>query len=822
MLDGVPLDGRDVSAGSDIGAGRQSARNPLNFINPNDIESVNVLKDASATAIYGSRGANGVIIITTKKGTRERPELSYAGSAGLSWMPESRKYDLLEAPQFVQEVSNPNLNFGADVDAFDEILRTGVIQDHNVTYGGSTQGGTGRYRLSLGYPDQEGIIENTGLQKYTGSVNVTQNLFNERVKIQSTLIASYIEDENAPLSDNVGAEGDLIISALRWNPTRPFRDNNGSFIQPSDNERNPLAFLEYYNDNTETTKIFANVGATINIFKGLDYKINFGVDRSESERRVAVSRAFNANFATGSGGVGNVENIRASSSVIEHTLTYNAEINPNFSLNALVGYSYQQFNRRGSNHRGTNFLVDDEQLYTSNLNFASSFPTANNNSFNSPKDELQSVFGRVNVDLLEKLLLTATLRADGSSRFGEDQKYGYFPSAAVAYRLANEEFIPETFSDLKARVGWGITGNQEFPSGSAQNQFQPLNDGSGIQQTIVGNPALKWEQTTQWNFGVDFGFWGNRLTGSVDYYTRNTEDLLFRLRAAQPGPDVFVWRNLDGVEVTNNGFDISLTGLILEEEGISFDVGVNLTLLNNELRNVSRLFPDGIQTGEINGQGLSQQRGQLLYDNQPLYAFYLPIFTGYNANGISTFADLNGDGENTASGIVGPGQGDRAFVGNPNPDAILGIRSSFRYGNFDASIYFNGNFGNQIFDNTALALFNRASLNGGANVDERVLNSGQGGGDSPVPSTQFLEDADFLRLSNLTIGYQLPVASETSWFQSFRIYLTGQNLLLFTGYKGFDPEVNVNKSIDDVPSFGIDYSAYPRARTIIFGVNVTF
>jgi TonB-dependent starch-binding outer membrane protein SusC len=819
VLDGVPLDGRDISAGADVGAGRASAKNPLAFLNPNDIESMNILKDASATAIYGSRGANGVVIIQTKKGNQNRPTLSYASSVGLSTVPEGRKYNLLNASQFIEQVPNSTLHYGSSVDAFDEILQTGVIQDHNLSFAGGTQDGS--YRLSFGLQDQEGVIKNTGLKKYSGAFNINQKALNGRVTLQSSIIASLMDDENTALADNVGAEGDIMISALRWNPSRSFYDNNGALIQPSDNERNPLAFLKYYDDNTTTNRVFANFGATVKIIEGLNYKLNFGLDRAFSERRVAVSRRLNANFVANSG-IGNIEVIRAGSDVIEHTLNYAKDVSTSTNLNVLAGYSYQQFNRRASNQRGTNFVEDNQALYLSNLDYASGFPANQNWSNESPKDELQSFFGRVNVTFNEKLNVTATIRADGSSRFGDENKYGYFPSAAVAYTLSDEGFVPESFSALKVRLSYGITGNQEFPSGSAQDQYRPNNVGSGVTLTNVGNPALKWETTAQMNFGIDFGFINDKLTGSIDLYQKKTSDLLFRTRVAAQGPDTFVWRNLEDVEVLNRGVDINLDAYLIEKTDFAFNVGVNLSLFDNEIRNVSKIFPDGIITGEINGQGLSGQRGQLLYDNQDLYAFYLPVFTGYNESGASTFADLNGDGENTASGIVGPGKGDRTFVGSPNPDMVLGFRANARYKNFDASLYMNGAFGHQVFDNTALALFSRAALNGGANVDDRVLSTTQSGSDSPVPSTQFLEDADFFRLTNLTLGYNLPRRSDNSIIQSVRLFVTGQNLFVITKYNGFDPEVNINKSIDDVPSFGIDYAAYPRPRIFTLGLNVVF
>lgn len=816
VLDGVPLSGSDVSAGSDVGAGRSSARNPLNFINPNDIESISVLKDASATAIYGSRGANGVILITTKKGSRGAPELNFSAAYTTSSMPSDREYNLLDASTFASE---SGINLGANEDAFDEILRTAGTKQYDVSYGGSSENG-GRYRMSLGYLGQEGIIKNTGLEKYTANLSISQKALNDKLTLDGKLLGSFVEDETTALSDNVGAEGDLIISALRWNPTRALTNADGTFNQPSDNERNPLAFLDYYSDFTETSRIFGTISAGYNLTDGLDLKYNLGLDRSESVRRIGVSRLLEANFAAGSGGVANIETIQAFSQLHELTLNYNKDLSDNAGLNAVVGYAYQKLARKGSSQRANGFLVDDQNLYTANLNFASAFPPNQNSSFEEPDNQLQSFFGRVNLSLSDKYLITATVRADGSSRFGEGNRYGVFPSAAFAWQLYKEDFIPDAFDDLKLRIGYGVTGNQEFPSGSAQSQFKPTDNGSGIIQRVVGNPDLKWESTSQFNVGIDYGFANYRVTGSIDWYTKETQDLLFRVRAAQQAPDVFVWRNFEQITVENSGIDFNIDVIAVDNDKLRWDIGLNLSIFDNVVNGVSEVFPDGILTGDINGQGLSNQRAQLIFDNQPLYSFYLPEFTGFDSEGNGTYADLNGDGEDTSSGIVGPGKGDRGFYGDPNPDMNIGLRTSLTMGNLDISLYGYGLYGHQVFDNTALALFNRAALNGGANVDDRVIGSGQGGGDSPKPSTLFLEDADFFRLANMTVGYNIPTTAD--WLKSIRVYVTGQNLFLLTDYRGFDPEVNKDKNIDDVPSFGIDYSTYPRARAFTFGANFVF
>ena len=817
VLDGVPLDGRDTSPGADVGAGRSGAVNPLSFINPSDIETMSILKDASATAIYGSRGSNGVIIITTKKGVRGKARLEYNASLGISWIPENREYDLLTGDEFRAATNNPDLDFGGNVDAFEEITQTALVQNHVLSYSGASE--TGNYRLSLSYQDQEGTIKNTGLERLSASLNIGQKILDDRIDLQASIISSLVTNENTALSENVGAEGDLFTSALRWNPTRPFRNPDGTFDQISDNQRNPLAFLDFYDDFTETSRNFANLSANVNIIEGLDFKVNFGVDRSVAERQVAVSRQLLANFVAG--GIGNIENITASSVLVENTLTYNKEIAQGVNMNLLGGYSFQDFNRRGSNQRGQDFIYDDQSIYISNLNSARNFPQADNSSFEDPDDQLQSYFGRVNLDINQKFLITGTVRVDGSSRFSDGNEYGTFPSLAVGYRLSEEAFSPKVFSDLKVRLGWGITGNRELPPGRFLDQFKPLDDGTGEQLDIVGNSNLTWEETTQWNFGIDYGFLDNRLTGTIDWYHKETENVLFRFDAPQPAPDAFFWQNLDGLRIVNMGIDFALDAVVIDRNDLTLNLGLNASWFDNEVVDDENQFPVGVQTGEINGQGLSGQRAQLLFDGQEIFAFYLPIFTGFDENGSSTYADLDNNGRNEASTINVPGQGDRTFVGSPNPNYNLGFRASATYKNFDASVFFNGVFGHQVFDNTALALFSTGALLGGNNVDSRVLDTNQNQGDPAVPSDRFLEDADFVRLANLTLGYNVST-SNIDWLSNLRLYITGQNLFVLTGYDGFDPEVNVNKNVDDVPSFGIDYAAYPRSRTVIFGVSVTF
>ncbi|QLE00827.1 TonB-dependent receptor [Galbibacter sp. BG1] len=821
VVDGVPLGGGG-GAGSDVGFGRQSSRNPLSFINPNDIASMDVLKDASATAIYGSRGANGVIIITTKKGKIGKPQINFNSSVQFSKI--SNEYDLITAddyPSIAADVGNQNPDLGARLDPFGSILRTAFSQQYDFSYGAASE--TGNYRFSMGYQDQEGIIKGTGQTRYSGSVNITQRAFNDVVTFDSSVIYSYIGDDGEAVSDNVGAEGDLISSALRWNPTRPFYNADGTFNQPSDNQRNPQAFLEYYEDKTETSRILANFATTINITENLKYKFNVGIGRNESTRRTAASSAFNTNN-TFNRGIASYEDNYNFNKLFEHTLNYKNEIAEGLNLDALIGYSYQAFEAKGNRMVGRDFSIADQDLYIKDIGYAATFQPTEVSAYFNPSFELQSFFGRANINYKQKYLLTATLRADGSSKFGDNNKYGYFPSVGAAWRLSQEGFLPEAISEFKLRGNWGITGNQEFPAGSAQTQFGPTGDGTALQQDNVANPNLQWESVEQWGVGFDYGFANNRITGSVDYFSRTTNDLLFRLPAIQPAPNVNYWTNFDDIEVLNNGLELSINAAIIEKEDFTFSVGYNMAFLNNEIKNVSNQFPLGIPTGEINGRSLTGQTAQLLYDDQPLYSFYLPVFEGYDSAGLPIYADTNGDGVINPN-FDGPGgSSDRTFVGDPNPDITIGIALNARYKNFDFGANLNGAYGHQIYDNTNAALFYKGAVTAGDNATYQEVNSGAaetGGG--PFLSTKDLQSGDFLRLNNLTVGYTLNSnAMATDWIQSLRFYVTGQNLFVITPYNGFDPEVNTNKSVDGVPSFGIDYTSYPRSRGFVIGLNANF
>ena len=427
-------------------------------------------------------------------------------------------------------------------------------------------------------------------------------------------------------------------------------------------------------------------------------------------------------------------------------------------------------------------------------------------------DEIQSFFGRVNYTLKNRYLFTATVRADGSSRFGSDNQYGIFPSGAFAWKLNEEDFIGEAFSTLKLRLGAGITGNQEglgygnfvrrerYSAGSIKNDGDI--DIPGIGAVAFAEPSLKWEETTSYNIGLDFGFDNDRFTGSLEFYNKTTDGLLLKIDAAQPSPQPFFFQNLDA-NVVNEGIEVTLDYDIIQGEDFTWNSNFNYAFNENEIQN----FGGQIPAGTIRGQGLSLAFAQILAENQPLFSYFLREFEGFDANGQP----------------IGDNQ---TFVGKSAlPNINAGFSNTFTYKDWSLSAYFSGQFGFWVYNNTRNAFFTAGAINNARNITADVLTSGEAGNAEAAVSTRFLEKGDFIRLQNLSIGYNVPL-SENSGFKQLRFSLTGQNLLLITDYSGPDPEVSVNPGGNDLlnglPTAGIDYTAYPRPRTFTLGLNASF
>lgn len=788
VVDGVPLSGGNTSSGTDIPSmGGSDARNPLNFINPNDIASMDVLKDASATAIYGSRGANGVIIITTKKGSKGQTRVSY--NASFSTASIANQIPLYNASEFTAIA--PNQNQGGNADAMDAILRQTFSNNQNVAFSGGSE--DLNYRLSLSSQNQEGIIKNSGLKKYTSNLNVSHEFFKDRLTVDVNMITSSINDSFAPVSNNAGYEGDIVSSALNWNPTRNFIKEDGSYDQFSNENSNPLALLDYIDDSAQTLRILSNFSASLEITDGLVYKFNFGLDRTTSTRSTELSSKLNRQDVLDRGYAG-VSDLNTKSQLLEHTLSYNKMFNDNIRFDALLGYSYQTFDRDGKGISGRDFEYSDVS-YINQLQSISQ-DTRNVWSYMDPTTELQSYFGRVNMSMYDKILVTATMRADGSSKFGKNNKYGFFPSVALGYRISEEDFIPDTFDDLKIRLGWGQTGNQEFPSGASQEQYSITKD--GLTRTQFDNPDLKWETSTTYNAGIDFVLFDNKLSGSIEYFNKSTKDLLFNAEAALPGPSgTRRWTNLDA-NVKNTGVEISLNATIVDQNDWRFELGGNVSFINNILEGFSGV----VETGGLHGQGMSGTTVQRFVAGQPLNVFYTLEFQGLDADGL---------------GVYSPEKG---YFGDPNPSTIIGANARLSYKSWDLNANLNGAYGHYVYNNTGTSVLVASNPSKGRNTSPEYTLPGENVSNAIKGSTRYLEKGNYLRLNNLTLGYT--VKNAPIFFETMRFTLTGQNLFVITKFTGFDPEVNVNKAVDGVPSYGIEYTPYPTARTFTFGLNVTF
>ena len=851
VVDGIPLSGGGTAGGADIGGGTGSATNPLNFLNPNDIESMTVLKDASATAIYGSRGANGVVIITTKSGRKGSGGV-FEVTSNTSISTVANTFDLLDRTQYLDAIAQfggnaEALDFGSSTDWQDVIFRQVISTDNTVSY--SHNYGNGYVRGSIGIFDQQGIVQNSSQERLTGRLNASHRFFDDKLKVDINATLSRIDDESPYITDSAGSQGDLLGATYFANPTWP---NNIDFTS-GDGKLNPRQLLEYYEDLNETNRILVNGALEYEVVKGLTAKVNLGYDKSESTRSQVISPdvdGFN-NGATGNGRAA-LQDVNVENKLMDVTLNYTKEFE-NSNLEVLVGYSYQSFQNDGRTVLGFGFnnsnlgqIINDlgsaagiiegsiggtpyqqygfseaglflnQVLPEVNANVELDAPggvpvtSVAANTFDT-KDELQSYFGRINYKIADKYLFTFTLRADGSTSFGPNNQYGYFPSGAFAWQLHQEDFIPEAFSNLKLRLGYGITGNQDglgYGNFLPRFRFGDLDIGNGGQVNLgsgglvsFANPDLKWEETAQAAIGIDFGFMNDRLNGSIDVYHKTTKDLLLQQESAQPAVQPFVFSNLDA-EVINKGIEFAINYDIIQQEDMNWNFGFNIAYNENEVQN----FDGQIQTGEINGNGLTGAFAQLLAEGQPLFSFFLREFAGFDENGISIYP--NGD--------------QQEFVGKSAlPDFTVGINSSFNYKNWDASVFLNGQYGQYVYNNTANAFFTAGIINGGQNVTQDVLTNGESSANAPDVSTRFLEKGDFLRLQNASIGYRLNLR-DNSFFKSVRFSVTGQNLFVITPYSGLDPEVDTPSSLNNIPSAGIDYTSFPRPRTFTFGLNATF
>lgn len=815
VVDGMPLSNENVSpGGSNVGFGSSSAKNPLNFLNASDIESMTVLKDASAAAIYGARGSNGVVIITTKKGTSQEPTLTFDSSIGFSSV--IKKLDVLSAAEYRNKITEPAFDHGGNTDWQDVILRTAMTRNNSLSFGTRSKSG-GSYFASISNLKQEGIIHNSEFNRNSARFNGEEKFFDDRLTIKANLTASEIKENGVPTSDDGGSDGQLMIHTLMANPTWSVKDKNGEFTNFNMNAHyNPAYLLDIYEDETRTLRALANLELGYKILPNLNYKFNFGYDLSNSERNTTIYPNITDRSPRGQYYQGNVE---SKSHLLEHYLTYDFSVGKH-QFDVLGGFSYQYFYNTGTTLNFTEIAdrkdgvsPKDNPGYKGKFNGISGY---------SQENELQSYFGRLNYSFDGKYLVTASVRADGSTRFGENNKYGYFPSFALGWNVNRENFLMDSnvVNNLKVRASWGQTGNQEVKNKITQASYsQSYSDGyylnedgelmPGITISRTPNPDLKWEVVTQFNVGVDFSLWNDKLYGTVDYFNKTTTDAILNIPSKPLSPTADVWVNIDG-EIVNKGVEFMLGSNLIETKDFSWNVDVNGTFLSNTIKN---LPVSQILSGNISGPGQSGVTANIYKSGYALGSFYALDHIGYDENGRDMYRDVNGDG------IIS--MDDRVIIESAIPDFTFGFNSYMKYKNWDFSFSIIGQTGGYLANNTMLNALNINNLASDRNVATQYANSEANSSNPPQFSSLYIEKSDFIRLNSVRLGYTVPL-KELKWLDSMNFYVSGQNLLTISGYSGYDPLINSNKATGGNQSIGVDYTSYPTSKTFLFGLTVKF
>ena len=804
VIDGLAID--NTSTGG--------ATNPLAFINPQDIETIDVLKDASATAIYGARGANGVILITTKKGKTGFSAITYSFNGGISTV--ARKLPVFNAERYRKEVvalGGVLDDLGGNTDWQDQIFRNAFTQNHNL----AVSGGADKFNYfgSFGLQNQEGILKKNDLKRYNGRINLSQKILNDRVVLEANLSSSNTVNNRPPIQG-------LIGTALSTNPTIPAYNANGTPNQ-FQNGLNPLTLLDLEKDVTTINRVLGNLSATITIIKGLEYKLNYGIDNSTSTRDL---QSLPNLVPLRLGGLATINNNNRNS-LIENYVTYNKTIG-NHKFTLLGGHSFQKIFVQGRNFSISRFPNSNvEPIYNPGL--GQELTLANNRPGGYAFiNELQSFFGRVNYQFKNRYLLTATVRADGSSKFGDNNKYGTFPSFSAAWIVSEENFMQNMpFTNLKLRAGWGRTGNQEIPPKITQALFTSTVSGTtsyplfpsgpypgGTSFTRLANPNIQWEVSNQTDVGIDFGLMKGKLNGTIDLFRKVSNNILLEIIPADPvQPATTVWANVPNMEIINKGVELDLN---FKSSAGAFDytIGGNLTLIDNVVINSPYSV---IPSGSASGSGLTSATVNGYINNQPIGTYFLQEFTGFDANGLSMYRDTNKDG------VVN--DRDRVAVGTALPNTLYNLYATAAFKGFDMSINFNGVAGNKIYDNTANSNFYKLLLSKGVNTTEEAIQFPQESVNNAAPvSSRFVKDGSFFRLNNLSFGYNFNTLrlGIDQYIKSMRVSITGQNLFVVTPYNGYDPEVNTDRAINGISSYGIDFLSYPKASSFLVGLSVTF
>ncbi|KIA87057.1 TonB-dependent receptor [Flavobacterium sp. AED] len=796
--------------------GVQGNMDLLNQIPPSEIASMDILKDASATAVYGSRGAAGVIIVSTKKNKAGKTSVEYSSSMAVDYIP--RKLDMLNADQWWQQaqlVGVPaSANHGSDTDWYGILTKSGATQTHTLSFGGGTDKFS--YRASISAILQDGVVINTSNQKYIGRIQATQSAIDDKLKLTFNLNSGITNATNSIGSIGRAAfTSNLITNAYVMRPTDPVYNTDGSYFTDPNvfQYLNPYAAAQTVTNQGQYDNLFGSLKADLDLYKGLTAGW-FGSWRKTNSTNGYYLPAESTNaYAMDQKGYANISNNKQNERLMNISLSYK-KVFGDHSINALALYEWQNQTYQGNFAQAKGFINDIATYNALQLGDLSKVQPGDISSYKNDRT-LVSFLGRINYSFLNRYLFTASIRRDGSSVFGVNNKWGDFPSASVAWQIDKEPFMANQtiFSELKLRGGYGVTGNQQglYPQNSIS-----LVGGSGVtyfggQQitnfnvTQNANADLRWETKKQTNIGVDFALLNNRIRGTVDVFTATTDNLLFDYTVPQP-PFPYNTIKANVGSLLNKGLEVALGYDLIKTENTTLTLAGNVSLLRNKVLNLS----GSINGVPLNTDNVSWGPSSFLIAGQPIGTFNILHHTGKDNANSETVLDVD------KNGIIDQGNTspDRLIKGSALPTYTYAFNPTFQYKNLDVSMLWRGSGGNKIYNGLRSSLSYLENI-GKANILDSAIPLGLF--TSKYGSDLWLEDGSFLRLENVTVGYNFHF-EKIKYIESVRLSLTGNNLLLITPYSGIDPELNMSGS----NGFGGDNGIYPRTRSFAFGLNVKF
>lgn len=805
----------------------------LSLVAPEDIESIDILRDASATAIYGSKAANGVIIVTTKKGNKDgKTNVSYSSYVATDNV--LKNLDMMTAAELrayasANGVALPN-DEGGNTDWQKEVQRSAFSHNHNVSISGGDE--VTSFNTSINYMDKQGVIKETDMNRLIARSFLQTTTLNDRLTLSFSLNGSITNNHNVPMD----TQGASVLDAMNYySPLVPIRNESGSWYESSgiSQNYNPMSLIYEDERNTASKRIQGITNAAFRIVDGLVYNLGLSYQNEQfiySNYNTIASQIFASQHGQASRTA-----VESTKTVLETYLNYDKTFNDVHKLGLMAGYSWEQSdNNDGFGLTVYNFYDDALKYY--NMGYANSMDISGINSNHTLSTlRMISFYGRLNYSYNSKYLFQATMRRDGSSAFGKNNRWATFPSVSASWRLIEENFIRnlDVFDDLKFRVGYGVSGNSlGFDAFTAVQTYGAsgwfsYTDGNGnvsdyrtLAATSNANPDLKWERTSMLNVGMDFGFFKNRLTGTLEYYNKETEDLIYSYAVST---NRYPYGNmLSNVgEISNKGIELSLNVIPVQTANFSWETSLNLSQNKNEVVSLSNqaYSVDYINAGNPNIGGYATANVQRILEGESIGTFYMWEWAGYNESGVSQFYVHDPEtGERTGEFTTSPQETDRTNVGSAQPKLTYGWNNTLNYKKWTLTAFLQGVTGNKVLNSTRAQYNYIALVSTGKNVlSEVATNQKFSDVNAQAPSDRYLEDGKYLRLSTLSLNYNFGKVGDH--INGLSVYVSGNNLLTLSDYKGLDPEISLGGL---TPGIDSRESYYPRTRTFMLGLNISF